>query len=265
MPRIDTTSKRGRREAFNLFVNILLTFSATLGFVTLRFHLLSSEELPPTSSPYITYPPSKIRRKGFQSNFVHKYRPICLNSNDVGNFTHRILWELEEVCEGGGEVESCEQSSSPNYVSTGEYALANLEKFKGVRLPDFADHLQNFTSTTTTQTTTWTSNLTRAIELGMVNGMYGRVQNLSSPIHGDTLPSGELLFPTFNLAELWVAAVSGAFKVTVKGGGEGYDGISTLSEGSMLYLPSPYKSVPDFKVRRVDKLDRSDKQVLHML
>ncbi|GMI03703.1 hypothetical protein TrRE_jg7912, partial [Triparma retinervis] len=173
-----------------------------------------------------------MRRKGFQSNFVYKSLPVCLTSPDSSNFTHPSIWVLDqEVCEAAGagsgsetEDASCRLSSSPNYVSTDQYALANLRKFKGVSFPDYADHFQNFT----TSSPAWTSNLTWAIENGYVNGIYGHARDIASPFVGDALSTGELLFRSGELREILLAVVSGGFKITTEGGGELNDGVSAV-------------------------------------
>ncbi|GMI32426.1 hypothetical protein TrCOL_g8027 [Triparma columacea] len=237
--QIDSTSERGKREARAHLLKLLVTLCGTFGFLVLRWHLLANKGIE-TSSTFLTFPLSKMRRKGFQSNFVYKSLPVCLTSPDSSNFTHPSIWvsdkeggEGDEVCSAAST--SCNLSSSPNYISTDKYALANLRKFMGVSIPDYADHLQNFT----TSSQAWTSNLTWAIENRYVNGIYGYARNVSSPFAGDALPTGELLFRRGELKELLLAVVSGGFRITTKGGGELNDGVTTVSDGDMLYIPSP--------------------------
>ena len=144
--QIDSTSERGKREARAHLLKLLVTLCGSFGFLVLRWHLLANKGIE-TSSTFLTFPLSKMRRKGFQSNFVYKSLPVCLTSPDSSNFTHPSIWvsdkeggEGDEVCSAAST--SCNLSSSPNYISTDKYALANLRKFMGVSFPDYADHLQ---------------------------------------------------------------------------------------------------------------------------
>ena len=80
-----------------------------------------------------------LTRFGFQN--THQHRPLFLTSPDSSDFSHRSLWAQEEVCNSSKST-TCELSATLNYVSTGEYAMANLEKFNGINFPDYADHFQ---------------------------------------------------------------------------------------------------------------------------
>eukprot|EP00520_Triparma_pacifica_P002763 CAMPEP_0118641754 /NCGR_PEP_ID=MMETSP0785-20121206/5468_1 /TAXON_ID=91992 /ORGANISM="Bolidomonas pacifica, Strain CCMP 1866" /LENGTH=118 /DNA_ID=CAMNT_0006533255 /DNA_START=526 /DNA_END=879 /DNA_ORIENTATION=- len=115
--------------------------------------------------------------------------------------------------------------------------MANLEKFNEINFPDYVDHFQNFTSSNSSNQ--WKSNLTLAIKKGYVNGVYAHAHDASKPFVGDALESGELLFSEGELRELLVTAIAGGFRITIDGGGELNDGFATISEGDMLYIPSP--------------------------
>ena len=190
-----------------------------------------------------------------KSNFVHRHRPLCISSNEPGNFTHVQLWEFEsgdQFCRAKDtSTRTCEVHDGyvsqfwENFASTERYAIENIHKFVGIKLPDFLNHFENFTDT---GSGAWDSNLTLAIQRGHTNGLVIHTKNISEPVEGDAGTDGQLLFSKGEHRETWLAVVRGGFKVKVAGGGELNDGEATLAAGSQLYLPSPYVGGQGMKI-----------------
>ncbi len=202
--RINATSRRGRGEAVTMLRNFIAFLLAAAAIFALQLQEMDGQAEVPNvlqesrTCPFYTIPMSRLKRRGFQSNFVYPRKPLLVSNDDVGNI---LLTEDSDHCN----------------VDDDESIM------RGLMLPDWADHFVNHTFSMGGRPE---SNLSKALTADLTQWAIVR--------DGDSrLPLQE--WDTSKPRETLLTVLSGAFRVSVEGPGSSGD--CTFLAGSLLYLP----------------------------
>ena len=158
----------------------------------------------PLDSNIYTISNTRLRRVGFQANFLYPRVPIHVNNNTALNFTKPEVWRIdilrgfvsgkeEDYCHEGGEEDTCSSPSSSSLTAVSSFiettsnpkllSLFKTESSKEsnrITLPDWANHFQNFSypnnndeendNNINTRGRDWKDDLNLALESNLTKG-----------------------------------------------------------------------------------------------